>query len=391
MVSAAYSTTILFLAINCCLAATEELKFSDYREAAAENFAAAQRGLKAAVSSGGPFTDSSPLSDAKFGPLPGRDALYSTYSQIAAPFPANVTDPVMNTTNGPTGPDDVLWQNLLSAEWIVFNFYQQGIEKFNQTSFTAAGFTNTTYQTLMSIRDNEAGHLRLFQDLISSTSVKPGPCKYDYYLSTPAVYMAAVTFIEAGTLAFISGLIQSAQLNSSKQALVAVAEVEARHSAWSLIVGWGADPFTGPSETAYPYPNQILDSENIYVIPGSCPKENPPYPIGAQGLPLITYTNISKVEPGGFLELAYFNPNKTATVAPGKQYYAVFFHGLFSISQPIPAITGNVTIPADIEDRGIIALCIADQPGAPTAESVVAGPLIITLAPKIINFLLPGQ
>jgi hypothetical protein len=84
---------------------------------------------------------------------------------------------VMNTTNGPTGPDDVLWQNLLSAEWIVFNFYQQGIEKFNQTSFTAAGFTNTTYQTLMSIRDNEAGHLRLFQDLISSTSVKPGPCK----------------------------------------------------------------------------------------------------------------------------------------------------------------------------------------------------------------------
>jgi hypothetical protein len=72
---------------------------------------------------------------------------------------------------------------------------------------------------------------------------------------------------------------------------------------------------------------------------------------------LITYTNISKVEPGGFLELAYFNPNKTATVAPGKQYYAVFFHGLFSISQPIPAITGNVTIPADIEDRGIIAVC----------------------------------
>ena len=62
--------------------------------------------------------------------------------------------------------------------------------------------------------------------------------------------------------------LQVAQLNETKAALVAVAEIESRHSTWSLIMGFGADPFTGPVETVYPYPNQILATEDFWILPG---------------------------------------------------------------------------------------------------------------------------
>lgn len=74
----------------------------------------------------------------------------------------------------------MVWQNLLAAEWVIFSFYQQGVEAFNASTFTTAGSPNTMYDRIQEIRDNEACHLRIFQNQISPTSVKPGACSYDF-------------------------------------------------------------------------------------------------------------------------------------------------------------------------------------------------------------------
>ena len=84
--------------------------------------------------------------------------------------------------------------------------------------------------------------------------------------------LAAVWHISAsGYLArepkLILSCVQTAQLNVTKAALTAVAEVESRHSTWSLGY-FGADPFTGPAETVFPYPNQILATEDYWILPG---------------------------------------------------------------------------------------------------------------------------
>ena len=65
----------------------------------------------------------------------------------------------------------------------------------------------------------------------------------------------------------VPSCVQTAQLNVTKAALTAVAEVESRHSTWSLGY-FGADPFTGPAETVFPYPNQILATEDYWILPG---------------------------------------------------------------------------------------------------------------------------
>lgn len=168
-------------------------------------------------------------SDPKCGPIPGESTLYSDYTGKTPPFPANMTSPVLATTKGPVGEDDLLFQNLLSAEWAVYSFYQQGVEAFNQSDFTDLGLPNTTYQRITEIRDNEAGHLRIFQDSISSASIKPGPCRYEYGFTSAMEFLALQNIIEVSSMAFLTGLAQQAKASSTIGALVAIGQTETRH------------------------------------------------------------------------------------------------------------------------------------------------------------------
>ncbi len=168
-------------------------------------------------------------SDPKCGPIPGESTLYSDYTGKTSPFPANMTDPVLATTKGPVGEDDLLFQNLLSAEWAVYSFYQQGVEAFNQSDFTDLGLPNTTYQRITEIRDNEAGHLRIFQDSISSASIKPGACRYEYGFTNAMEFLALQNIIEVSSMAFLTGLAQQAKASSTIGALVAIGQTETRH------------------------------------------------------------------------------------------------------------------------------------------------------------------
>jgi hypothetical protein len=79
-------------------------------------------------------------------------------------------------------------------------------------------------------------------------------------------------------MAFLTGLAQQAQLNATKGALTAIGETESRHNTWALMDIWDVSPFAGSFDTSFPYANQILYSTNQFIVPGSCPQENPPYP-----------------------------------------------------------------------------------------------------------------
>jgi len=117
----------------------------------------------------------------------------------------------------------------------------------------------------------------------------PSPCKYQFGITSPVAYLAAHTCVEISSMAFLTGLILQAQLNSSKAALVAIAEVESRHEAWGLIDIWQQSPFAGTVDTVFPYANEILDTTKVFVVPGSCPPGNPDYPVPSQNLPSLSY------------------------------------------------------------------------------------------------------
>ena len=336
--------------------------------------------------SAAPSGSSQILVDPRIGPIPGESSYYTNENSTSPPFPGNYSQPVFPTSNGTAGADDLLFQNLLGAEWAIFAFYQFGVETFNQSIFEDAGYPPHTYQRIIEIRDNEAGHARIFEEQISSASTKPAPCKYRFGITSPVAYLAAHTVVEISSMSFLTGLILQAQLNSSKAALVAIAEVESRHEAWGLIDIWQQSPFAGPVDTVFPYANEILDTTKVFIVPGSCPPGNPDYPVPSQNLPSLSYkTKSTTLLPGSPVTFAFSNPTNQPHFEAGKTYYAVYFHGLLNITEPFDTKTNSSMIPAEFEARGLFLAVISDTPGAPTIGSVKAGPLIITEQPVEIN------
>lgn len=327
------------------------------------------------------------LANPNYGPVPGQDPLYSSYRGKAPPFPANIPDPIKPTADGPPGIDDLVWQNLLSAEWVIFSFYQKAVEMFNATAFVKAGYPNTTYDRIQEIRDNEAGHLRIFQNEITATSVKPGACKYSFPFDGPASFLALATVIEISSMTFLTGLVQMAKLPTAHGAMVAIATTETRHETWTLLDIWKTNPFAGPSDTVFPYANEILDLTNAFIVPGSCPPENPTYPSPRQDLPPFSPAGSTKsIEPGSNIVLNFTDPTNQPNFRRGVQYYATFFHGPYNISVPLdtagwPHADIEVRIPSQFDARGIIIVVVTDRIGAPTLTNVKAGPVVLLEQP----------
>lgn len=323
------------------------------------------------------------LANSSYGPVPGESRTYVDYNETAAPFPGNNTAAILPTESGPAGPDDLLFQNLLSAEWAIFDFYQQGVEAFNSSSFTELGLPNTTYDRVTQIRDNEAGHLRIFQDSISATSVKPGACVYDYgFNGNASVWLALQVSLEVISMAFLTGLVREAQTQDTTSALVAIGEVESRHNTWALIDVWNQNPFSGPADTVFPYANEILDLTVQYIVPGSCPIANPSYPLPRQNLPAATavYEEAKEV-----VEIVFTDPHNQPdwySQQRDRPYYAVYFHGVHNITKPFDTKTNTSAYPTEFDaGEGLIIAVIANEIGAPTLDSVVAGPAIILEQP----------
>ena len=92
---------------------------------------------------------------------------------------------------------------------------------------------------------------------------------------------------------------------------------------------------------------------------------------GGQDIPALTYfPTLSDIRPGGDLMLAYVNNSRQANIVPGKQYYSVTFHALYNVSAPFEPSTGKMTIPEDIEDKGMIVV----SPEVPTMTCICQGP-----------------
>lgn len=329
-----------------------------------------------------PFSSGIPLRllPRQSGPIPSESSYYSDYRGKAAPFPANSTAPILPTVNGTAGPDDLLFQNLASAEWAVFSFYQQGVEAFNASSFTDIGRPNNTYDRIQEIRDAEAGHLRIFQDSISNASIAPGACEYDFGWTNASDFLSLQVLIEVVSMTFAAGLVQQAKTNITKGALMGVGETETRHAVWALIDVWNANPFAGPIDTTFPYANQILESTNRFIIPGSCPSANPIYPSPRQNLPQLEAGGGGM--PGDNITFTYLDASNTPTFEEGQSYYAVFFHGVETISVPFDVQSSSSVIPAVLESKGVILAVIADEEGAPTEDSVIAGPVFLLQQPS---------
>ena len=194
------------------------------------------------------------------------------------------------------------------------------MSRFNTSAFVEAGFSNTTYDRIAEICNNEARHLAIFQDAISATSVTSGACEYQYPYTDATSYLELGTLFEVSSTAFLRGLVLQAKLDKSKGTLVAIAETESRHNTRSLMDVWHPSPFAGPADTVFPYAKEILEATNLFIVLSSCPLENPPYPSPGQKLPLMSNIgNATLEQPGSTISLSFPKKDNQPDFVDGHQ------------------------------------------------------------------------
>jgi len=230
---------------------------------------------------------------------------------------------------------------------------------------------------------------------------KPGKCKYNYgfqeantLVTQAQTYMALVSVIELGSMAYLTGLAQNSSTAAGLATIMGVISAETRHLTWVNSAVLAGDPFAGPSDTVYPYATQILSNTKQFVIDGSCPSGNPTYPIGDQLLPKLSPANTSMIQEGGFIDLTFKNAShgdhSPPSLKTGDNISVVFFHSLWNYTVPITVDDPSVLraqIPNITSWSGELIVTLTDQQSIQKAKDVIAGPLQIELdSPLLISY-----
>ncbi|THX59074.1 Ferritin/ribonucleotide reductase [Aureobasidium pullulans] len=178
-----------------------------------------------------------------------------------------------------TDIDGVILNYALTLEHLEAAFYAQGIAKFSEQDFAAAGFNGSQfYRNLKEVGRDEQVHVDFLTTALKGAGVTPvDACTYDFGNLTPATFIATAQILEG---VGVSAYLGAAALITNKAYLTAagsILTVEARHSSFvrnSLTLEPSPQPFDIP-----------LDFNQVYSLAApfikACPATNPALPVKA--------------------------------------------------------------------------------------------------------------
>ncbi|RWA04237.1 hypothetical protein EKO27_g10868, partial [Xylaria grammica] len=118
---------------------------------------------------------------------------------------------------------------------------------------------------------------------------------------------------------------------------------------------------------------------------------NPPFPNPAPHLPSSAVAaGTASVAPGATVQLNFTDVENQPRFEAGGEYFAVWYHGLNVVNVPLdvsawPAVPLQVTVPDEFDGKGLVAMVVATEQGAPTLESIVTAPSLFLQQPEALG------
>ncbi|KAJ7656609.1 ferritin-like domain-containing protein [Mycena rosella] len=257
----------------------------------------------------------------------------------------------------------------LTLEHLEATFYKQGLEKFSNGDFIAAGYPEWAHGRFTQIRDHEATHVTFLTTALEAAGAKAvEACEYDFGITDVASFVNLAETLEAvGTAAYTGG----AQFISTKEYLTAAASilaVEARHAAWLA----SAVKQSSAWDTAFQTP---LAPNPVYSLAAplikSCPASNAALLPALTAYPALTFGPSARVGTTTTLNFA----------APPKATSQLFMAFVSGPATPVfvPIQSGNqVAIPSAL--RGLVFCFVTNDGGKVDDSTIVAGPATLNVA-----------
>lgn len=279
-------------------------------------------------------------------------AAASTFTTAApAPKPGSNDTQNLNTT---------ALNYALTLENLQAEFYKQGLAKFNESSFTDAGYNATAYNRFVEIGNQEIEHVATLVTLIQSVKGDPVPlCNYSFPMDNITQFLTSARALEtAGVSAYLGAI--SGLRDTLSTAAATITTVEARHSAW-LNELWGQSPFPYAFDTPLG-PRAIVTLAGNYIT--SCPFDADVKPFAALNATLPAAGSNSSMVSTSFEGMGS-NMNST---------FCQFLYG----NQVMVSPRSECTLPANLTGYVYVFVTRNDDPISLKKDSnILAGPALL--------------
>lgn len=264
----------------------------------------------------------------------------------------------------------------MTLEHLEDTFYREGLAKFSESDFKAAGFDSTVYANFQKIASDEAEHVKFLTAGLTAAGAKPvAACKYDFGVKDVSGFVATASVLEGvGVSAYLGA---AADIMSKTYLTYAgsILTVEARHSSY-IRANLKEKPFAQPFDTP-------LSLDEVYSLASgfitSCPKSNAPLPVKAFPKLTLEPPKSGAVHAGD--EITLLTPNYILKGANGHaDIYAAFISvtgPTFVLAKPVHG-GFKVKVPEGFAGQSYVVLTSCKD--AVNDDTVAAGPAIIEIS-----------
>ncbi|KAI7304712.1 hypothetical protein KC315_g15031 [Hortaea werneckii] len=239
----------------------------------------------------------------------------------------------------------------LTLEHLEATFYREGLAKFTGADFTAAGFSQSSYDRLKEVAAHEAAHVDFLSTALGSAATKE--CTYAFPMSSVAEFLATASVLEG---VGVSAYLGAARQIANKDYLTAagsILTVESRHSAYLRD--------TSSQEKLSPFPS----AQDVGLSP------NAPFPALASGAtgPVAAGQTVQLKTDGAKLVMGTSTAKLYAAfITAGEPVYA-------DLVEAGDGMTFSITVPQGVAGQSYLVLCNCKE--RVDDSTIVAGPAII--------------
>ncbi|KAJ7870373.1 ferritin-like domain-containing protein [Mycena leptocephala] len=260
------------------------------------------------------------------------------------------------------------FENVL--EQLEASLYQQGLTKFQDADFTAAGFASPTIPTqiLTTIQSDEAAHNSFIQAALNANGLLPLTCTFDFTggLTDVATMVATARVVEYVGVAAYSGAANLLDVPEFLGAAASILTVEARHQSLLNVLSGTGTAIPSPFGVGFT-PQEVLSIAGGFIT-GPCD-------LGLTATTSLAVTNTGAIAPGDLLTVS-----ATGVTGTDNLFCNIIVGGA-NASVNLPLAQCNV--PAGT--NGPVALWITSD-ATPIPNDVVARATVPTVAGPAIFF-----
>jgi hypothetical protein len=267
----------------------------------------------------------------------------------------------------------------LTLEHLEATFYREGLAKFSESDFAAAGLPAYIYTRLLQIADHERTHVAFLATALGAGSTKEW--SYAFPMSSVAEFLGVASILEGVGVSAYLGAARQILDKDYLTAAGSILTVESRHSAFIRCASSMQDLGPFPSAQDVPLtPNAVYTLASAFIT--SCPADNPALPVKAY--PMLAPAATGPVTPGEGVEF------KTASVvlAVKEGSDAKLYAAFITADGPVYAdlveagdgVNFSVKVPeAGVDGQSYLVLCNCKE--VVDDGSIVAGPAVLEVLP----------